>query len=127
MAKSPSLIGRLLEEISWGNAVHYRDGGQGFENVLTAEVLQALDFLPRTSFLGRILGSLDGEALPAATLLAQESEAISFSFLPGDLPLNESRSAVDGQLVVQPDAVLTSPSVYCLVEAKRIRRGSFQP
>ena len=28
---------------------------------------------------------------------------------------------------VQPDAIITTPSVYCLVEAKRIRSSSFQP
>jgi len=61
MKISPSPIGRLLEEISWeGNARKYRQGGKGFENVLTAEVFQALDFLPRSSFLGRIIATLEG-------------------------------------------------------------------
>jgi hypothetical protein len=33
--KSPSPLGRLLEEISWeGNARHYRYGRRGFENGL---------------------------------------------------------------------------------------------
>ncbi len=27
---------------------------------------------------------------------------------------------------VQPDAIITSPSVFCMAEAKRIRQGSFQ-
>ena len=38
----PSMIARLLEEISWEKAVKYRRGGRGMENVLTAEVLIAL-------------------------------------------------------------------------------------
>jgi hypothetical protein len=40
-----SVLGRLLEEISWEGASvrRYRDGGRGHENVLTAEVLTALD------------------------------------------------------------------------------------
>jgi len=47
-----SFVGRLLEEISYeGKKVRvYRDGGLGRENVLTTEVFQALDFMPRTLF-----------------------------------------------------------------------------
>ena len=44
------MVGRLLQEISWERAISYRAGGKGRENVLTAEVLMALDFLPRTHF-----------------------------------------------------------------------------
>lgn len=47
-----SVLGRLLEEISWeGSRVReYRDGGRGRENVLTAEVLgHFLTFLVRRS------------------------------------------------------------------------------
>ena len=51
-----SAIDRLLDELSWeGNARKYRGGGRGLENVLTAEVFQALDFLPRDAFLGAVL------------------------------------------------------------------------
>ena len=58
MKVSPSITGRLLEEISWeGNARRYRRGGQGRENVLTAEVFQILDFLPRDRFLGEVIRS----------------------------------------------------------------------
>ena len=28
---------------------------------------------------------------------------------------------------IQPDAIMTTPKVYCLIEAKRIRSSSFQP
>jgi hypothetical protein len=56
-SNNPRVLGRLLEELSWvGNTIKdYREGGRGFENVLTAEVLQSLDFLPRQSFLGSIV------------------------------------------------------------------------
>lgn len=49
--RPPTLIGRLLHEISWeGNARPYREGGRGRENVLTAEVFLVLDFLPAQLF-----------------------------------------------------------------------------
>ena len=122
---SPSPLGRLLEEISWeGNARHYREGGRGFENVLTVEVFQALDFLPRARFLGRIVESLAGGGSQAAKLLSQEAELVTFSLLPGDIFLSGRGTA---QLAVQPDGIIESPSVYCLLEAKRIKRGAFQP
>ncbi len=55
-ATNTSIIGRLLEEISWeGNAAPYRRGGRGRENVLTAEVMASLDLLPRTHFLAEVL------------------------------------------------------------------------
>jgi hypothetical protein len=52
-----SVLGRLLEELSWeGSSIRrYRHGGRGYDNVLTAEVLLALDFLPRQAFLGAVL------------------------------------------------------------------------
>lgn len=49
-ARAPdSTLGRLLQELSWvgSNIRAYRNGGLGFENVLTAEVLTVLDYLPR--------------------------------------------------------------------------------
>ena len=47
-----SVIGRLLEEISWeGSRVkQYGEGGRGLENVLTAEVLLPLTYFPRGPF-----------------------------------------------------------------------------
>ena len=70
--KTRSVVGRLLTEISWeGKKVRqYREGGQGFENVLTAEVLQALNFLPRKAFMGCVLDSLPGKVPHAAKTLA---------------------------------------------------------
>lgn len=57
-----SVIGRLLEEISWeGSRVkQYREGGRGLENVLTAEVLLPLTYLPRGPFLAPVLRSAHG-------------------------------------------------------------------
>ena len=55
-----TMIGRILSEVSWsGKSVKgYREGGAGYENVLTAEVFQILDFLPRSEFLYKILNSI---------------------------------------------------------------------
>lgn len=121
---SSSIIGKLLEEISWEKARDYRAGGQGRENVLTAEVLVGLDFLPRTEFLGNVIRSAHG-ADDARLKLAGEAEDVRMHFLPGDLRLGSGSR--NGQLVVQPDAIFETPSTYTLVEAKRIRYGSFQP
>jgi hypothetical protein len=106
MAVSPSVFGRLLEEISWeGNARHYRTGGQGYENVLTAEVLQALDFLPRAGFFARILESVAGAgAASAVRTLTNEAEGTRFSLLPGGVFL-ETTPSVKSPVEVQPDAV----------------------
>ena len=121
---SSSIVGKLLEEISWEKARDYRAGGQGRENVLTAEVLVGLDFLPRTHFLGDVIRAAHG-ADEARNQLAAEAEELRMHFLPGDFSLGwDGRNA---KLVVQPDAIFETPSTYTLVEAKRIRYGSFQP
>jgi hypothetical protein len=118
----PSVFGRLLQEISWeGHARKYRQGGRGFENVLTAEVFQALDLLPRGAFLGHILRSCVTGASAAVAKLAEEIEHATLTLLPGDVFLSNKPNPV---LSVQPDVIIESPSVYCLVEAKRIRAGA---
>src|SRR5262245_57408129 len=123
----PSLFGRLLHEISWeGNARHYRNGGRGRENVLTAEVLHAVDLLPRRTFLGGILATVTSEA-PALGFLTSEVEDVTVSVLPGGIVMKPSSFGAGAPLEVQPDAILESPSVYCLLEAKRIREAAFQP
>ena len=80
---SSSIVGKLLEEISWEKARDYRAGGQGRENVLTAEVLVGLDFLPRTQFLGAVIRAAHG-ADTARNQLAAEAEDLQMNFLPGD-------------------------------------------
>jgi hypothetical protein len=58
-----TILGRLLTEISWkGSATrNYRHGGRG--RVLTAEVLTALDYLPRSRFLGTALSAAHGDMI----------------------------------------------------------------
>ena len=115
-----SIVGRLLEELSWeGTPRKYRDGGRGKENVLTAEVFYPLDFLPRAAFLGEIIAGAHGADAARRRVIAEVEEA-AVSILPGDVPLANST------IQVQPDALLTSASTYTLVEAKRIRPSSFQ-
>ena len=117
-----SVIGRLLEEISWdGERVRaYRDGGRGRENVLTAEVLSPLSYLPRDQFLGKVLRSAHG-AKDACIGAASEIEMAQLSLLPDQSLLPGST------VVVQPDATIAMPNHFVLVEAKRIRSASFQP
>lgn len=120
-----SMVGRLLEEVSWEKATSYRQGGKGRENVLSAEVMMALDFLPRNQFLGAALRAANG-AEQAKAVLIDEIEEAELQFLPGDMKLAPNRPG-KGQLMVQPDALITSPNSFALVEAKRVRASSFQP
>jgi hypothetical protein len=122
VATNPSIIGRLLEEISWeGSRVrNYRGGGRGMENVLTAEVMLPLSLLPRTHFLAEVLRAAHG-AENALNGIAAKIEDCELFVLPPELSLHPTGT------VVQPDALLETPSGYVLVEAKRVRGGSFQP
>lgn len=120
-----SMVGKLLEEVSWEHATSYRQGGRGRENVLSAEVMMALDFLPRDRFLGSVIRAATG-ADRARTVLINEIEEAEFRFLPGDMTLAPNRPGND-QVAVQPDALITSRSSFVLVEAKRVRASSFQP
>ena len=116
-----SVIGRLLEEVSWDgvNVRAYRDGGRGRENVLTAEVLSPLSFLPRDTFLGELLRHAHGPGDVCARVAAEVEDA-DITLLPDELVLGPQG------IKVQPDAQLISPNCYVMVEAKRIRRSSFQ-
>lgn len=116
-----SAVRALLDEISWeGNARKYRGGGAGLENVLTTEVFQALDLLPRDDFLGRVLRAAGG-ADRAREHAAASVERAVVSVLPG-----ESEHPELG-LRVQPDVVIESGDSWVLVEAKRVRRSRFAP
>lgn len=116
-----SVIGRLLEEISWeGSTVRaYRNGGRGRENVLTAEVLGPLSWLPRAAFLGEVLRNAHGAKQNRLAVMHDIEEAI-ITLLPDQIELGPD------PIVVQPDATITSSGTYTLVEAKRIRPSSFQ-
>ncbi len=118
------MIARLLEEISWEKAVKYRMGGRGMENVLTAEVLGGLDLLPRNYFFGAVIRASNG-ADGARSRLALQAESAEMSLLSGDLQVNPDQP-VPTRFVVQPDALITTPDVFALVEAKRIRSSAFQ-
>jgi hypothetical protein len=123
-----SALGRLLNEVSWeGNARRYRHGGPGLENVLNTEVFQALDFLPRTEFLGRIIRSAVGGNPEILNAVAEQVEDLTFRLLPGDITLTEHQPNGKGRLNVQPDGILECADAYCMLEAKRIRRGAFMP
>lgn len=121
----PSAIGRLLDEISWeGNARKYRDGGIGKENVLTTEVFSALDFLPRTAFLGAVIGAASGADEARATVI-EDIEVAAVEVLSGDirpaLPNGEPAT-----WTIQPDGLISSGRSVCFIEAKRLRSASFQ-
>ncbi|ANZ41641.1 hypothetical protein BBK82_42530 [Lentzea guizhouensis] len=109
-----SVLGRLLEEISWeGSSVRrYRDGGRGLENVLSAEVLAALDFLPRT-FLGAVVGNAHG-ADGVRGVLAREVEEAKLSFLPDEFVLNPDGRSRGEQLIVQFDASVATSWCYAI-------------
>ena len=122
-----SAVGRLLRELSWsGRSIRaYRDGGLGVENVLTVEVLQGLDFLPRSAFLGAVIAAAHG-APAARGQLAADAELAEMTLLPNGMDLDGRDAQVEQDLVVYPDALLVSPGCYAIVEAKRIRSSSFQ-
>lgn len=122
-----SVLGRLLQEISWsGSTVRdFRDGGRGHENVLTAETLTALDFLPRQDFLGAVVSAAAG-ADRARASFASESEAAVLTLLPDQLWIGSEQRPRD-RVGVQPDGIMVSPSCFVLLEAKRIGPSSFQP
>lgn len=123
-ARNDSVLGRLLEELSWVGPLirDYRQGGRGYENVLTAEALQALDFLPRQSFLGRVVRDSRG-ADATRLLLASEIESATTTLLPDELHLGRPKDSV----VVQPDGLIEACGVFVMLEAKRIRPSAFQP
>lgn len=113
-----SAVRRLLDELSWeGNARKYREGGLGLENVLTTEVFQALDFLPRQAFLGSVMAGASGAPLER---VQADIERVTVDLLPGDL------THPDLELRAQPDVRMDSSETFVFVEAKRLRRSSFQ-
>lgn len=126
-ALTRSVIGRLLDELSWvGKSIRdYRRGGIGYENVLVAETLLALDFLPRKDFLGGVLAAATG-ADEARSLVIADVEDAELTVLSPEIKLRPSATSYQEQVVVQPDASLTGPSTFALFEAKRLRQGSFQ-
>jgi hypothetical protein len=127
LEQAATILGRLLTEVSWeGSATrNYRHGGRGRENVLTAEVLTALDYLPRSRFLGAALAAAHGDRTATAQA-AHDAEAFTIEFLP-EVVLNPQGVGKAAKVVVQPDALLHGQSSLVLLEAKRQRASSFQP
>ena len=124
-----TMIGRILSEVSWTgkNVKGYRDGGAGYENVLTAEVFQLLDFLPRSVFLNKVLQNvnmLNGNKYKIST---DNSEKMNLDILPGNYYLKEKYNSHQTGMPVQPDGILESDELYIMLEAKRIKSSSFQP
>ena len=120
--ENSSVLGRLLEEISWEgtNVRGYRNGGRGRENVLTAEVLGPLSHLPRSTFLSAVLRAGHGADETRETAAA-EAEQVEITLLP------EQSQLAPGGIVVQPDGLLQTPSCHILLEAKGMGRSAFQP
>lgn len=116
---SPSVINRLLQEVSWEgrNVNRYRDGGWGMENALTAEVFQGLSNHPRDLFPGKILRRAHG-AEQTRFAAAHEVEHADLNVLPGSPLL----PALD--VDVPPDVWVTGPSVQLVVEAKGFKKGA---
>lgn len=126
MEINDSVVGRLLAEVSWEKASKYHNGGLGFENVLTAEALQGLDFLPRRHFLGSVMQAVHGLGVGADAAkekLVNEAEDAVFRLLPSQ---NYYLRPSEETLNVQPDATIETSGVFVLVEAKRIKSSSFQ-
>ncbi|MFD2078116.1 hypothetical protein SAMN05421678_108297 [Actinopolymorpha cephalotaxi] len=127
-AVNRSVLGRLLEELSWAGASirAYRDGGRGYENVLTAEALAGLDFLPRQAFLGAVVSAGHGADRARMKFVGEVEEAV-VTLLPDEFKLRPAAPTYQTQMVVQPDGIMVSPNCFVLIEAKRIRTSSFQP
>jgi hypothetical protein len=127
--KTNSMIEQLLSAISWdGRKVsRYRYEALQYENVLTAQVLQGLDFLPRQHFLGAVLEELHGNADEVKRKLVSQIEDVKIALLSGSFYLRPSQAIDQVKISVQPDAILESTEVFSFVEAKRVKGGSFQP
>lgn len=126
---TPSAITRLLEELSWGGnagVARLRGGGRSLENVLTTEVLQALDFLPRTAFLARVFRAAEG-ADRAREEHARSAEDAVVTVLPGPTACGSCDPPTRNAIEVQPDAIIDGPTTYAVVEAKRNGAATFGP
>lgn len=126
-----SAIQNLLDELSWeGKSTAYRGGGAGKENVLTAEVWQALDTLPRTAFLGAVLERAHRVELRSPSDSgASEERPVTPARAAGDFVcevLCGDRTSDTGSVRIQPDVLLESDETVVVVEAKRIHGGAFQ-
>lgn len=128
MTSSPTALGRLLTVVSWeGAAVRaYRRGGRGLENVLTADVLNALEALPRTCFLGEVLRAANWGDPTRLFEIVNEIEGANVAIFPEAFALRPEATTHQRRLEVQPDARIDGQSNLLVIEAKRIKSSSFQ-
>ena len=122
-----SAIARLVDELSWsGNGIRdLRGGGYGYENVLVTEVLQALDYLPRENYLGKIFTHAHGNEITKHSL-SNDAEQLDITILPGNYYLKPNPRTHQEGFAVQPDATLESNNHFLFVEAIRPKKGSFK-
>lgn len=69
-------------------------------------MLQALDLLPRTAFLGSILATRVHGAAQAVRLLTEEVEDLKLTLFPTDLFFDERSELAPKHRWVQPDGLL---------------------
>ncbi|XAS74023.1 hypothetical protein VUN82_09405 [Micrococcaceae bacterium Sec5.1] len=114
-----SVIGRLVDELSWeGRKIRrLRNGGRGDENVLTAEALLLLSYLPREAFLGGVLAAAHG-ADQVRSRIGAGSEEATLQMFPTEIKIP------DTSIGVQADAAIWQEHSTVLVEAKGPRAGA---
>ncbi|MBU8865532.1 hypothetical protein [Paenarthrobacter aromaticivorans] len=114
-----SVIGRLVDELSWeGRKIRrLRNGGRGDENVLTAEALLLLSYLPREAFLGGVLGAAHG-ADHVRSKIAAGSEDATLQMFPTEIKIPGT------SIGVQADAAIWQEHSAVLIEAKGPRAGA---
>lgn len=120
---------RHLIKVSWEyrQLEYYRDGGKGREDILTADFIETIDSLPRLWFLSELLKNSQG-AESARQRLATECEEAKLLLFPGDIYLRQSTGNYATAIPVKADALIETPSVFCLIETKRPKGvTSFQP
>lgn len=121
----------LVHGMSWeGKSVNkkYRNGGRGVEEVLTAEVFQALEFLPRVPFASEVLNSVTRLNDRADFVDPGEVSSAEFLLSPfGSYCLRPSAPTHQLRLDVQFDALIRTNASAIFVEAKRIKASSFRP
>jgi len=111
-----------MEVVSWhGRSIrNFRGHGVGMEDVLTTEVFQALDLLPRDHFLGPVLEACEGSANDARRLLVEEAEALRVEAHADRFHLVPSEKSHQAAIAIDPDVVLETPEVLAFIEAKRL-------
>lgn len=95
--------------------------------MLTVEVFQALDFLPRGEFFGRIIRSAHGGDPATLTLLAEQAEELTFRCCPViSIWLAIHRRVRVVSICSQTESCNLLVSI-AMLEAKRIKRSAFHP